>query len=96
MSPTLIPFFAGGLAANTFWMVAFPFDVIKNRMMTRPKLNPDYTTITSCLKFVLKKEGIRGFYRGFLPGLLRSFPTNASAIFVFESMTKFGKSFALE
>lgn len=65
-------------------------------MMTRPKLNPDYTSILGCMRFVLKKEGPRGFYRGFLPAFLRAFPTNASAIFVFESMTKLGKTFALE
>jgi solute carrier family 25 carnitine/acylcarnitine transporter 20/29 len=29
-------------------------------------------------------EGIRGFYRGFLPCILRSFPTNGAALFVFD------------
>jgi Mitochondrial carrier protein len=30
---SMVPFFAGGFAATTFWTCAFPCDVIKNRMM---------------------------------------------------------------
>jgi hypothetical protein len=29
MDKNFIPFFAGGLAASTFWLVAFPAGVIK-------------------------------------------------------------------
>jgi solute carrier family 25 carnitine/acylcarnitine transporter 20/29 len=93
---SMIPFFAGGLAANTFWTIAFPADVIKNRLMTRPKENPRYSNIVQCARYVYRKEGILGFYRGFVPCFLRSFPTNASAIFVFESCFAFGKGIGLK
>lgn len=86
MPAHIVPFFAGGLAANTFWTVSFPFDVIKNRMMTRSALNPPFTNIKSCIEFIVRTEGLSGFYRGFLPAFLRSFPTNASAIFVYETI----------
>lgn len=86
---TLAPFI--GLAANTFWTISFPADVIKNRLMTRPAKNPLYTNIPECVRYIWKKEGWRGFYRGFVPCFLRSFPTNASAIFVFQTCFDFGK-----
>ncbi|KAJ3090273.1 hypothetical protein HK102_004255 [Quaeritorhiza haematococci] len=40
VSQEWVPFFAGGLAANTFWTISFPADVIKNRMMTAPDVKP--------------------------------------------------------
>ncbi|KAJ3274709.1 hypothetical protein HDV01_002231 [Terramyces sp. JEL0728] len=89
---SMIPFLAGGLAANTFWTISFPCDVIKNRLMTRPDVNPPYTNIYNCFKYILKTEGIKGFYRGFVPCFLRSFPTNGAAIFVFESINELAKT----
>jgi solute carrier family 25 (mitochondrial carnitine/acylcarnitine transporter), member 20/29 len=86
----LVPFFAGGLAANSFWVISFPADVIKNRLMIRSSSSP-YQTIRQCVGFVFRTEGLKGFYRGFVPCFLRSFPTNASAIFVFETISKFGR-----
>ncbi|KAJ1557330.1 hypothetical protein HK405_000215, partial [Cladochytrium tenue] len=36
--------------------------------------------------------GLAGFYRGFVPCFLRSFPTNGAAILVFESVTAAGRA----
>ena len=33
---------------------------------------------------VWRKEGLRGYYRGFVPCVLRAFPANAAALFMFE------------
>jgi solute carrier family 25 carnitine/acylcarnitine transporter 20/29 len=93
MDSKVIPFFAGGMAANTFWTISFPADVIKNRLMTRPSQNALYNTIPECARYIWKTEGWRGFYRGFVPCFLRSFPTNAAAIFVFETVSGFGRDF---
>lgn len=38
----------------------------------------------STLILHLNTDGWRGFYRGFIPAMLRSFPTNGAALFVFE------------
>jgi solute carrier family 25 carnitine/acylcarnitine transporter 20/29 len=86
-----IPFLAGGLAANTFWVVSFPADVIKNKLMTR-RNDLQFRNISTCFKYVLKTEGVRGFYRGFVPCFLRSFPTNGAAILVMDSVLKLGSS----
>lgn len=33
---------------------------------------------------VYRKDGIKGYYRGFVPCVLRAFPANAAALFMFE------------
>ncbi|KAI8897695.1 mitochondrial carrier domain-containing protein [Globomyces pollinis-pini] len=91
---SLIPFLAGGLAANTFWTVSFPADVIKNKLMTRPTINPKFRTIAQCARYIYSTDGIKGFYRGFVPCFIRSFPTNGAAIFVFETISSFGKNYS--
>ncbi|KAI8821041.1 mitochondrial carrier domain-containing protein [Fimicolochytrium jonesii] len=92
MSKGMIPFFAGGCAANTFWTISFPADVLKQRMMTQPSAHPRrYPTVRSCAQHIWRTEGLRGFYRGFVPCFLRSFPTNGAAIFVYDAGMRFGK-----
>ncbi|KAJ1966852.1 hypothetical protein H4R35_006880 [Dimargaris xerosporica] len=44
-----------------------------------------YPALRSAFRDIYKSEGVVGFYRGFLPAFIRSFPTNASAILVFET-----------
>jgi hypothetical protein len=39
-SPVLSNFVSGGFAATTLWCVAFPTDLIKNRMMSQPDVKP--------------------------------------------------------
>ncbi|KAJ1658180.1 hypothetical protein IWQ61_002538 [Dispira simplex] len=85
-TPSTINFVAGGLAANTFWTLAFPSDVVKNRYMSQPDISPlKYPTLRSVYRDIYRTEGLAGFFRGFLPAFIRSFPTNASAILVFET-----------
>lgn len=84
-----LPFICGGLAANTFWMVCFPFDVIKNRAMADQNR---WTSIRTIFHDVLRTQGPKGFYRGFVPCMLRSFPTNGAAIFVFETFRDKGNA----
>lgn len=41
-SPASVTFFAGGLAAEVFWLTAYPADVVKNRMMADSIHTPRY------------------------------------------------------
>ncbi|KAJ3149440.1 hypothetical protein HDU89_003804 [Geranomyces variabilis] len=92
MPAVTVPFFAGGCAATTFWAISFPADVMKQRMMTQPDSYPrKYPSLASCISQTWRGEGWRGFYRGFMPCFLRSFPTNGAAIFVFEGAMRLGK-----
>ncbi|KAG0020973.1 hypothetical protein BGZ82_011458 [Podila clonocystis] len=85
MSEAAINFWAGGFGATTFWVFSFPTDVVKNKIMTQPDVkNPPFPTMYSCAKHIYATSGLKGFYRGFIPCLLRSFPTNACSITMFE------------
>lgn len=37
-----------------------------------------YPTVWSCFKSIWKVDGIKGFYRGFVPCALRTFPANGA------------------
>ncbi|KAJ2829524.1 hypothetical protein FBU31_002681 [Coemansia sp. 'formosensis'] len=90
VSEKLINFLAGGLAANTFWCLCYPVDVVKNRFMTQGDENP--IAFRKMFKHVYRTEGFGGFVRGFVPTFIRAFPTNASAIFVWESTVRLIKN----
>ena len=80
-------FVSGGMGANCLWLVAFPSDTVKNRMMAQADVKPRrWPTVRSCARHLWRTEGLKGFYRGFLPCLLRSFPTNGAAFVAAETV----------
>ena len=88
-SDMTVSFIAGGLGSNLLWCVGFPADTVKNRMMAQPDVMPRrYPTLRSCYRDIMQREGVRGFYRGFVPCILRSFPTNGAAFVAAETMLK--------
>ncbi|KDN45087.1 mitochondrial carrier [Tilletiaria anomala UBC 951] len=92
MSDAMRTFLAGGLAAELYWLVAFPSDVVKNRIMADSLRDPQHATIRSAFRSVWNHDGpnasvmrrVRTLYTGFLPCILRAFPTNAAALTAFE------------
>ena len=72
---------AGGCAGITYWLVAFPFDVCKAKMM----VSPEPMSLLQAARRVYADNGLRGFTRGFSPTALRAFPANAAAFLAFEA-----------
>jgi solute carrier family 25 (mitochondrial carnitine/acylcarnitine transporter), member 20/29 len=94
LSTPAINFWAGGLSAQVFWMTSYPSDVVKQRIMTDPLaggLNdgvrrfPNWKTAAMT---VYRENGVRGYWRGFLPCFLRAFPANAVALVAFEGVMR--------
>jgi len=93
-------FISGGLGSFAFWAMAIPADNVKNRMMAHPFPSPypypPAPTSASIMRpsFLLtarriySEGGLSGFYRGLGPCLLRAFPSNACAFFVYEGMMR--------
>ncbi|EIM92606.1 mitochondrial carrier [Stereum hirsutum FP-91666 SS1] len=80
-------FLAGGLASLIYWTMAIPADNVKNRIMaTELPLRPPSLLIT--VHHVYDEAGVRGFYRGIGTSLLRAFPANACALFVYEGLMR--------
>ncbi|EAU93153.2 hypothetical protein CC1G_10521 [Coprinopsis cinerea okayama7 len=94
----LANFLSGGFGAFTYWIMAIPADNVKNRMMAYPY--PDaYPASNSTVglkvpsfsrtaREIFLHDGYVGFFRGLGPCLLRAFPVNASALFVYEGLMR--------
>ena len=65
---------AGGLAGVASWIVTFPFDVIKTRVQSTISTATDnpYRSILSTVINSYRQEGIRVFFHGLTPTLIRS------------------------
>eukprot|EP01112_Ceratiomyxa_fruticulosa_P023969 TRINITY_DN944_c0_g2_i1.p1 TRINITY_DN944_c0_g2~~TRINITY_DN944_c0_g2_i1.p1 ORF type:complete len:310 (-),score=44.46 TRINITY_DN944_c0_g2_i1:78-1007(-) len=83
-------FLAGGAAGTGFWLTNYPFDVIKNRLMSQPDVKPrKYDGVIDCAKKIYKVDGIKGFFRGFTPTALRTFPANGATMITFNLAMRF-------
>uniref|UniRef100_A0AC34FP48 Uncharacterized protein n=1 Tax=Panagrolaimus sp. ES5 TaxID=591445 RepID=A0AC34FP48_9BILA len=68
---------AGGVSGIARWSVCIPQDVIKSRLQTAP--TGKYPNgIRDVVRDILQHEGPSGFFRGFVPVMLRAFPANAA------------------
>ncbi|GME90823.1 hypothetical protein B5S31_g5686 [[Candida] boidinii] len=89
MSTASIGFWSGGLSATCFWITAYPSDVIKQTIMIDDVKNPKFKSYSQAVKHIYEtRGGLKGFTKGFLPSILRSFPANAAALAVFELVMK--------
>ncbi|KYR00575.1 mitochondrial substrate carrier family protein [Tieghemostelium lacteum] len=85
-------FLAGGIAGTCFWCTNFPFDVIRSRIMTQPDVKPGevprYSGMIDCAKKIYKIDGLKGFWKGFTPCLLRTFPANGATFVAYEMVIR--------
>ncbi|ODV59722.1 mitochondrial carrier [Ascoidea rubescens DSM 1968] len=84
LSDVAVNFWSGGLSATVFWVFAYPADVVKQVVMTDSPTSPRHATWAAAVAHVYRTRGWRGFFRGFVPSILRSFPANAAALAAFE------------
>ncbi|KDQ20679.1 hypothetical protein BOTBODRAFT_61779 [Botryobasidium botryosum FD-172 SS1] len=87
MGTGMSTFFAGGLASFTFWFFAMPFDNVKNRILMAPLDAPKRSPL-EISRTIYRTVGLRGFYSGMVPVLLRAFPVNSCALFVYEGLMR--------
>lgn len=79
--------FAGGMAGIFNWCVALPVDVGKSRYQTAPE--GKYKNLMEVYKELIQKDGVRAFYKGATPVILRAFPANAACFLGYELAIKF-------
>lgn len=71
-----------------YWVVFYPTDVIKSAMMT-DSLDPSkrtHTSIGQTVRTLYDQGGVRRFYTGLAPCLLRSVPANAIMLTVVDTV----------
>jgi solute carrier family 25 carnitine/acylcarnitine transporter 20/29 len=77
--------FYGGLAGEALWLASYPFDVVKSKMQSDGfGKGQRYKTMTDCFRQTWRAEGIRGFWKGLGPTLLRAMPVSAGTFAVVE------------
>ncbi|KAI0409273.1 mitochondrial carrier domain-containing protein [Xylaria palmicola] len=76
----------GGLAGEALWLGSYPFDVVKSKMQT-DGFGPDmrYRSMRDCFAQTWRAEGMRGFWKGIGPTLLRAMPVSAGTFAVVEA-----------
>ncbi|KAK0611525.1 mitochondrial carrier domain-containing protein [Immersiella caudata] len=77
--------FYGGLAGEALWLGSYPLDVVKSKMQTDGfGAGQRYKTMRDCFAQTWKAEGMRGFWKGIGPTLLRAMPVSAGTFAVVE------------
>ncbi|ODQ81951.1 hypothetical protein BABINDRAFT_160168 [Babjeviella inositovora NRRL Y-12698] len=74
----------GACAGYAMWLTVYPVDVIKSRFQTDNIAKPVYSNSIACAKAIFRSYGIQGFFKGFVPTILRAAPANAATFCAFE------------
>lgn len=74
----------GGLSGYTLWIGIYPVDVLKSKLQTDNLNKPSYKGSLDVFRDIWSKNGIKGFYRGFIPTILRAAPANGATFAMFE------------
>ncbi|KAF7661784.1 hypothetical protein LDENG_00254360 [Lucifuga dentata] len=77
-------FMAGSLAGATAQTAIYPMEVLKTRLTLRK--TGQYSGMFDCAKKILRKEGVRAFYKGYIPNLLGIIPYAGIDLAVYESL----------
>ncbi|GAX76347.1 hypothetical protein CEUSTIGMA_g3793.t1 [Chlamydomonas eustigma] len=80
---------AAGLGGCTYWLAIFPVDCIKSAMQTDTVLRSQrkYTDFLTTAKLLWAEGGIKRFYKGFTPCIIRAAPANGVMLLTVEKVT---------
>ena len=84
-------FIKGGMCATVAWGVAWPVEVVKSKKQGMEAARYKALSTWSILQDTAKSEGIKGLYRGFLPGAIRSCLANGVGMAVYQFTQSFRK-----
>ena len=93
--PLLGGFLKGGVCATAAWAVAWPLEVAKSKIQGTSAAAAGAAAAGAAsggarrgtvvvLREIVLADGLRGLYRGFLPGAVRSFVANGAGMAVYQ------------
>jgi solute carrier family 25 (mitochondrial thiamine pyrophosphate transporter), member 19 len=96
-SPRVSDFVAGGIAGVVSKCAIFPLDTIRKRLQVQGPTReryihkdiPLYSGIIHTLTRILRQEGLKGLYKGLGIALVKSGPSAAVTLWVFEGSIRF-------
>ncbi|XP_017312012.1 calcium-binding mitochondrial carrier protein SCaMC-1 [Ictalurus punctatus] len=77
-------FMAGSLAGATAQTAIYPMEVMKTRLTLRK--TGQYSGMFDCAKKILRKEGLKAFYKGYIPNILGIIPYAGIDLAVYETL----------
>lgn len=85
LHPSLVESAAAAIASSGATLVSHPFDLVKTRLQLsgEKRSNLAYRGFVSSFVQILKCEGMRGVYRGLLPGILFNLTINGTRFGVY-------------
>ncbi|XP_054824090.1 folate transporter 1, chloroplastic isoform X2 [Prosopis cineraria] len=71
-------------------LISYPFQVLRSRLQQRPSVGgiPRYMDSWHVVKETARFEGVRGFYKGITPNLLKNVPASSVTFIVYENVLK--------
>eukprot|EP00879_Flechtneria_rotunda_P031528 GHRR01034448.1.p1 GENE.GHRR01034448.1~~GHRR01034448.1.p1 ORF type:complete len:154 (+),score=32.28 GHRR01034448.1:247-708(+) len=80
---------SAGLGGIAYWLVIFPVDVIKSSMQTDSiiKSKRRFPNMSTAAKLLWAEGGVKRFYKGFTPCLIRAAPANGAMLFTVDKVT---------
>lgn len=75
---------AGGCSGLSYNLAFYPADTIKTTIQTSDHKN---VKVRKVVFDMYQRYGIKGFYRGLIPTLLRAMPANASVFYAYEMIS---------
>jgi solute carrier family 25 (mitochondrial carnitine/acylcarnitine transporter), member 20/29 len=76
----------GSLAGFAYWLSSMPFDRLKTQ--TQAKLSGEPLRALPMLADIVRRQGIRGLYKGLGPALVRAIPANSACFLGVEGSRK--------
>lgn len=77
-------FMAGSMAGATAQTAIYPMEVLKTRLTLRK--TGQYAGMFDCAKKILRQEGVKAFYKGYVPNLLGIIPYAGIDLAVYETL----------
>jgi hypothetical protein len=80
---------------TTLLLISHPLFVLKTRLQDHRSDLGDvkYLNVVDSVKTILKREGVKGLYRGTAPALVQAVPRAITHFFVYEALLKFQKHY---
>jgi solute carrier family 25 folate transporter 32 len=83
-----------GMAASSkcFATIAtYPYQVVRSRLQDNRQIAVRYLGVMDVIKRLFQMTGLRGFYRGLLPNVIRVLPGTCVTFAVYETLSKWMK-----
>lgn len=98
-NPTILQKIAAGMATGAIGIsVANPTDLVKVRMQGQGKLPPEerpYTSSMDCYRKTYAKDGMKGFWVGVGPNIIRNSVINASELAAYDQLKQLANGFGM-